>query len=76
MDTEKRLNTLSVGECGRVKELRTKGSMRRRFLDVGISPETVISCVGKSPLGDPAAYLVRGSMIAIRDADAYGIILE
>ena len=76
MDTEKRLNMLSVGECGRVKELRTKGSMRRRFLDVGISVGTVITCVGKSPLGDPSAYLVRGSMIAIRDADACEIILE
>ena len=76
MDTEKRLNKLSVGESGKVKELLTGGSMRRRFLDVGVSPGTTVTCVGKSPLGDPAAYLVRGSMSAIRDLDACGIVLE
>ncbi len=76
MDTEKRLNELSVGECGRVVGLVTEGSMRRRFLDIGIAPGTHVSCVGKSPFGDPRAYLIRGSIVAIRGRDAYGIIIE
>ena len=75
MEKEKRLSELSVGESGRVSELLTSGSMRRRFLDIGISPGTEIICVGKSPFGDPAAYLVRGCEVAIRRSDAYGIVL-
>ena len=76
MDTKKRLNELSVGESGRVKSLEVFGSMRRRFLDIGLAPDTRVTCIGRSPLGDPSAYLVRGSMIAIRGADACGIVLE
>ena len=76
MNTEKRLNTLSVGECGRVVGFVTEGSMRRRFLDIGILPGTLIECVGKSPLGDPRAYLIRGTLIDIRSRYAYGIIIK
>ena len=76
MNTKKRLNELSVGETATVSELLTEGSMRRRFLDVGIAKGTVVTCTGRSPLGDPSAYLVRGSLIAIRKSDAYGIVLE
>lgn len=76
MKNEKRLSELSVGECGRVSKLFTTGSMRRRFLDVGLTPGAVVRCVGKSPLGDPRAYIVRGCEIAVRCRDADGIIIE
>jgi ferrous iron transport protein A len=76
MENKKRLSDMSVGECGRISRLLTEGSMRRRFLDVGLAPGTVVTCVGRSPLGDPSAYLVRGCKIAIRRSDASGIILE
>lgn len=75
MKEEKRLSSLGIGECGRVSELLTDGSMRRRFLDIGIAPGTLVLCVGKSPFGDPSAYLVRGCEIAIRRKDADGIII-
>lgn len=76
MKREKRLSELCVGECGFVVSLLTEGSMRRRFLDIGLSVGTKVSCVGRSPLGDPSAYLVRGCKIAIRKRDADGIIVE
>ena len=71
-----RLDQLCVGECATVSRLLTEGSMRRRFLDVGLSPGTKVLCVGRSPFGDPSAYLVRGCEIAIRKRDAEGIVLE
>lgn len=76
MEKKKRLCELCVGECGRVHSLVAEGSMRRRFLDVGIAPGTVVFCVGKSPFGDPCAYFVRGCEIAIRRTDARKVILE
>ena len=76
MEDKKRLCELCVGQCGRVEKLVFEGSMRRRLLDVGIAPGTVVTCVGKSPFGDPSAYLVRGCEIAIRRTDARKVILE
>ncbi len=76
MKSEKRLSELCVGECALVGSLAIGGSMRRRFLDIGLSPGTRVRCIGKSPLGDPSLYLVRGCRIAIRKRDAEGIIID
>mgnify|MGYP001181001857 CR=1 FL=1 len=51
-------------------------SVRRRLLDIGLVEGTEVECVGRSPGGDPAAYLIRGAVIAIRDADAAGILVS
>ena len=65
-----------MGEESQVIELLINGSMRRRLLDIGLSPGTRVSCIGKSPFGDPAAYLVRGCAVAIREKDADCVIIE
>ncbi len=70
------LCALSVGECGRVERLLTDGAMRRRLLDIGLTEGTAVKCVGRSPGGDPAAYLIRGAVIAIRDKDASTVLLQ
>ena len=72
---EKSLPALNVGEQGIVKELLCVGALRRRFLDIGLIPGTSVFCSGKSPLGDPSAYVIRGKHIAIRKADAEKILL-
>ena len=74
--TKKRLSELSVGKSCRVVSLLADGGMRRRLLDLGICPGTTVSCVGRSPLGDPLAFLVRDTEIAIRRRDAADIIVE
>ncbi len=73
---EKRLSDMSVGECGSILSVQTKGSMRRRLLDIGFSVGTEVCCVGKSPFGDPMAFFVRGTDVAIRRSDAKNIILK
>ena len=76
MNRDKRLSELRVGECARVSGLLSCGSLRRRFLDIGLSPGTLVFCVGKSPLGDPLAYIVRGCEIAIRKRDSETVVIE
>lgn len=44
--------------------------MRRRLQDLGLIIGTLVECVGRSPLGDPTAYLIRKTMIALRKEDA------
>ena len=41
-----------------------------RLLDLGLIRGTRVTCIARSPWGDPAAYLVRGAVIALRDQDA------
>ncbi len=64
------LNELSSGEKARVLKLLNPVGMQRRLFDLGFSPGTLVECVGKSPLGDPSAYLLRGAVIALRSEDA------
>ena len=64
------MNKLHHGEKAVVTQLHTVGSMRRRFLDIGLAPNTVVECLGRSPGGDPSAYLIRGAVIAIRACDS------
>ena len=35
-----------------------------------------VECIGISPMGDPAAYLIRGAVIALRSEDAAGIFVD
>ena len=64
------LSALCAGERGRVASLRTVGTIRRRLLDLGLIEGTDVECLYVSPLGDPAAYLIRGAVIALRQSEA------
>lgn len=69
------LSHLKPGEKAVVKELSTEGNMRRRLLDIGLIENTPVECLGRSPGGDPSAFLIRGAVIAIRSEDCTGILL-
>lgn len=71
-----RLSDMKIGETAVVERLLIHGSMRRRLLDLGLCECAKVKCVGKSPLGDPSAYLIRGAVIAIRAADARCVIVR
>ncbi len=69
------MNRLAIGQRGRVAELTSTGIQRRRMLDLGLVEGTQVEAVHKSPAGDPVAYLVRGSLIALRNEDAGRVLL-
>jgi len=50
--------------------LASRGFERRRLLDLGILPGTVIRAELESPSGDPMAYRIRDALIALRDEQA------
>lgn len=70
------LSDILPGTRATVSALLTTGSMRRRFLDIGLIENTAVECVGTSAGGDPSAYLIRGAVIAIRSEDCRGILVE
>ena len=70
------LSQLKIGEKARVTNIHTVGVMRRRLRDIGIIRGTLIECVLKSPSGNPAAYKIRDSVIALRSEDSCQIDVE
>ena len=70
------LSTLKLGQTSSVLHLEVKGLLRRRILDMGIVPGTILTCIGRAPAGDPIAYLVRDTVIALRSEDARLINVE
>lgn len=64
------LTDLKKGQKAMISELAVFDDMRRRLQDIGLIKGTVVECVGKSPLGDPCAYVIRGAVIALRSEDS------
>lgn len=76
MKAKRSLCSVRPGERAVICELRTEGSMRRRLLDIGLVPGTQVVCLGRSPCGDPTAYMIRGAVIAIRKKDCRNILIS
>lgn len=70
------LDQLQRGQSGIVTNLTCTGSNRRRLMDLGILPGTSLTVELTSPLGDPTAYRVRESLIALRRSQAEEIEIE
>ena len=73
----RRLTTLRRGQKAIVRELdeSLQGFTRRRLLDLGLTPGTPITAELPSPFGDPVAYRVRGTLIALRRDQAESILI-
>lgn len=72
----KKLNRLRLNESAVIDKIMTKGDIRRRFLDIGLIESTKVKCVCISPQGNPKAYLIRGSVIAIRNEDCADVLIK
>ena len=73
MKKHKSLADIEPGQSAVVRRIGSDDGMKRRFMDIGLLEGTRIECIGKSPLGDPTAFLIRGAVIAIRSEDCRNI---
>jgi Fe2+ transport system protein FeoA len=67
------LDKLRKGQQAIVARVNSRGPERRRLMDLGILPGTEIHVEMGNPLGDPIAYCVRDSIIALRNAQAQNV---
>lgn len=67
-----KLSKLGLGQKAYVVNISpvSHGPERRRLMDLGIIPGTVIEAEFRSPSGDPTAYRIRGATIALRQEQA------
>jgi len=71
-----KLSSLEPGQSGRVLALRSEGFNRRRLLDLGLTPGTVVECAFPGPMKEPMAYRVRGALVALRPEQTDEIEIE
>ena len=55
------LSDLQPGQSATVRSVCAPDGMQRRLRDLGLIENTRGVCLGRSPMGDPSAYLIRGS---------------
>ena len=70
------LNQLPLNKSGKTNKIECDEGIKRRLLDMGLVKGTEIMPILISPSGDPRAFLVRGTIIAIREEDAKNIKIE
>ena len=68
------LSQLSPGNRGRIHNILLSGQIRNRILDWFHARATVKS-IRRSPLGDPVAYEVRDTLIALRAEESSQITI-
>lgn len=70
------LNQADKGSRIKIDSLGLEGVMRRRLLDLGFVPGAEVEVVRKSPLGDPIAFRVSQTTIALRKEESSKILGE
>lgn len=72
----KNLSEVCVGQNAVVKSINCSGLIKRRLIDMGITPGITILVKKKAPLGDPIELFLRGYNLSIRKSEAENIIIE
>ena len=72
----KRLDELKIGETGLITKVEGEGRLRRRLLDMGVTPRTSVYLRKKAPLGDPLEITIRGYELTLRKTEARLVVLE
>ena len=70
------LSRLPLGKSARVLSLSAQEPLNGRLLDLGFVPGSEITPLYAAPMGDPRAYLVCDTVIALRQKDAATVAVE
>jgi len=73
MNTLISLDKLQMNKIAKIDTLKCNSTIKRRLLDLGFVPETNIKPIFKSASGDPTAFEIRGTIIALRKEDACNV---
>ncbi len=69
------LDKLPVGETGVIAAVGGQGALRRRLLDMGLTPGTRVTLHKMAPMGDPVELELRGYSLTLRKEDAAEVSL-
>ena len=70
------LRDLKPGQQGKVTSVGATGPMKRRIMDMGVTPGVEIKVIKAAPLGDTVEVNVRGYELSLRKEEAAQIQME
>ena len=69
------LKDLKPNTSCRIVNLLCGDDIKRRLLDLGLTPGTKVIYIRRSPSGDPTSFFVRGTHIALRETECRNILI-
>ena len=70
------LKDLAIGKSGIVINVGGEKALRRRLLEMGITPRTTVTVKKTAPIGDPIELILRGYVLSLRLEEAEKITIE
>ncbi len=70
------LDELKAGNSAIIRTVGGSGELRRRLLDMGLTPKTKVRIRKTAPMGDPVEITLRGYELTLRKEDARKIAVE
>ena len=70
------LDQLKIGKSAVITSVNGVGALRRRLLDMGLTPRTMVHVRKVAPMGDPIELNLRGYELTLRAEDAANIEIE
>ena len=70
------LDQLAPGEGGIILKVHGEGALRRRLLDMGLTPKTHVYVHKIAPMGEPMELQLRGYTLTLRLEDAAKIDIQ
>jgi ferrous iron transport protein A len=67
------LDELPLGQKAAVAKLTGAGPLRRRLMEMGLTPGAAVEAIRRAPLGDPLDVKVRGYHLSLRKSEAAAI---
>lgn len=74
--SETTLNNIKRNHYAMVIRTNLTGILKRRLIDMGITPGVIIKIKRTAPLGDPIEIQLRGYELSIRRSEAKKIIVK
>ena len=70
------IKDLAIGKSGLVLAVGGEKILRKRLLEMGITPRTTVTVKKAAPMGDPIELLLRGYVLSLRLAEAEKITIQ
>lgn len=70
------LDEIKPGNSGVIESVGGEGLLRRRLLDMGLTPNTRVEVRKVAPMGDPIELFLRSYVLTIRRDEAAKIVMK
>ncbi|MGQ4834459.1 MAG: FeoA family protein [Candidatus Asgardarchaeia archaeon] len=72
----KKLSEMKVGEKGRIVKIHGDKALKKKLLDMGLTPRAEIRVLRTAPLKDPIDFEIKGYQLSLRKIEADNVLVE